>query len=72
MLLWNELSFELQMQVLDKFEEFLKKETDSDMKIAMAAGITELEIWSNRECKILQESEGFLDDEYISEASDQT
>lgn len=60
------------MQVLDKIEELMLKQTDPDLQKAMIGAISELEIWSNRECKILQEFEGFLDDEYIAEASDQT
>ena len=67
MLQWNELSFELQMQVLDKFEELLQNETDNDMRIAMAAGITELEIWSNTPCKIIEDFEGFSND-HVAEA----
>ena len=69
MLQWNELSFELQMQVLDKFEELLQQEPDNDMRIAMAAGITELEIWSNTPCKIIEDFEGFSND-HVAQATD--
>lgn len=69
---WNDLTWEEQKQILDKIEDLLLQQTDEKVQDAMVAAISELEIWSNRECKILQEFEGFLDDEYIAEASDQT
>jgi hypothetical protein len=69
MLLWNELTYELQMQVLDKFEDLLQKETDNDVRLAIAAGITELEIWSNTPCKIIEDFEGFSND-HVAEATD--
>lgn len=71
-MLWNELTWEMQMQVVDKIEEVLLKETNADMQDAIVAAMNELEIWSNRECKISQDFEGFSDDEsYVADASDQ-
>jgi len=55
---WNDLTWEMQVQVLDKFEDLLLHQTDIAMQDAMVAAIVELEIWSNRECKIIEDFAG--------------
>jgi hypothetical protein len=46
-MLWNELSYDMQVIVLDRFSALMTKEENEEMQMAMIAGISELEIWSN-------------------------
>lgn len=55
---WNDLDFEMQRQVLDKIGNLMLEEVDEHLQFAIAAGIVELELWSNTPCKILGDFEG--------------
>lgn len=71
-MLWNELTWEMQMQVVDKIEEVLLKETNVEMQDAIVAAMNELEIWSNTPCKIIEDFRGSEEGEpYVANASDQ-
>lgn len=61
---WNDLDWATQMKVLDRFGDILLQETDERLQFAMAAGIVELEIWSNTPCEVLHE------DGYVADAHD--
>jgi len=60
---WNDLTWEMQMQVLDKFGDLLLHQTDEKMQNAMVAAIVELEMWSNTPCKIIEDFAGFEEGE---------
>lgn len=44
---WNDLDYEVQLKVLDRFGDLLLKEEDEQLQFAMAAALVELEVWSN-------------------------
>jgi len=44
---WNELEYEVQMKVMDRIGDLIFQTEDEQMQFAIAAAITELEVWSN-------------------------
>lgn len=55
MKLWNEIDYDTQKRVMDLIEELLLKRTDEDLQDGMAAALSELEIWSNSPCQIVED-----------------
>ena len=52
---WNDLSYEVQMKVLDRIGDLIFEEKNEEMQFAIAAAIVELEVWSNTPCKVIEE-----------------
>ena len=46
-MLWNDLDYETQLLVMDRFGDMLLAEKDESLQFAMAAALVELETWSN-------------------------
>jgi hypothetical protein len=44
---FTELSYQMQLKVLDRFGEAMLKEQDEFLQLAMASAIVELELWCN-------------------------
>ena len=44
---WNDLDHETQLLVMERFGDAMLAEKDERIQFAMAAGIVELEMWSN-------------------------
>lgn len=44
---WNDLDYETQLLVMDRFGDMLLAEQDEGLQFAMAAALVELETWSN-------------------------
>ena len=47
MVMWNHLQYIDQMRAMSKIAELMETQTDETMRVALAAALTELEIWSN-------------------------
>jgi hypothetical protein len=65
---WNELDYEMQMRILDRIGDIiLEEDDDEEMQFGIAAAITELEVWSNSPCVVIEaEPEG----PYVAQAAD--
>jgi len=63
-MLWNELSYEMQMRVLDRISDLISGEKDEELQFAIAAAVVELEVWSNTPCTIVEE------ESYVAQAQD--
>lgn len=46
--MWNDLSYEFQLKVLEKIEDVLLKELDEEMQEGLVEALIELELWSNK------------------------
>ena len=68
MILWNELSYETQLKVMDLVEELLLEQSDIDMQDGLAAALKELEIWSNSPCEVIDSENESV---FIAQATDQ-
>ena len=66
--MWNELSYEDQVKIMNFLRSLLSKQTDPELQVGLEAAIKELEIWSNSPCDIMDVDE---EGPYISRASDQ-
>lgn len=67
---WNELSYEMQMKVLDRIGDLMLEEDDDEpLQFALAAAIMELEVWSNSPCQVVEEKEE-LTWPYVAQAAD--
>lgn len=44
---WNDLDYETQLKVIDRFGDVMLQEKDERLQFAMAAALVELEMWSN-------------------------
>lgn len=47
MVMWNHLQYIDQMRAMNKIAELIENQTDETIRVALAAALTELEIWSN-------------------------
>jgi hypothetical protein len=54
-MLWNELSYDLQLIILEKFSDSLTNEEDEEIIDAVMAAVNELLVWSNSPCEIYDE-----------------
>lgn len=68
MILWNELSYETQIKVMDLMELLLLEQSDIELQDGLAAAISELEIWSNSPCEVI---DGENESVFIAQATDQ-
>jgi hypothetical protein len=60
---WNELDWDTQMIIVDRISSLLSE--DDEMNVGIIAAISELEIWSNSPCTVMEA------DPFVSLASDQ-
>lgn len=67
--LWNEINYETQMKIMSLIEDLLLKQTNESIQDGMVAAITELEIWSNSPCEVI-ESLSIEEDPFTAQASD--
>ena len=49
-MLWNELSYNDQLKVLNLIEDLLLRQSDEEMQDGLVAALNELEIWSHAPC----------------------
>lgn len=63
-MLWNDISYELQLQVINKMGDLMLKEKDEFLQFAMAAAMVELEMWSNSPCSSEEPYVAFAIDNY--------
>ena len=61
---WNDLSYQMQMKVLDRIGDLIFEEKDEAMQFAIAAAIVELEIWANSPCTIIGEDGEVINDPF--------
>lgn len=66
--MWNELSYEDQVKIMDFLRSLLSKQTDPELQDGLSAAIKELEIWSNSPCDIMDVDE---EGPYIARVADQ-
>jgi hypothetical protein len=62
-IMWNHLDYPTQVRAIDLISKFIDQQTDSLMKTAIAAAVTELELWSNAPCDSLSSILGELPSE---------
>jgi hypothetical protein len=53
MIMWNHLDYPTQVRAIDLISKLIEEQMDDSMRTAIAAAVTELEIWSNTPCTIL-------------------
>jgi hypothetical protein len=53
MIMWNHLDYLTQVKAIDLISELIEQQLDQAIKTAIAAAVTELEIWSNTPCEIV-------------------
>lgn len=46
-MLWNQLSYDEQLEVLDLIQGLLMRQRDKQVRLALSAALNELEVWSN-------------------------
>jgi hypothetical protein len=67
MIMWNHLDYPTQVQAIELISRLIEEQMDHTMRVAIAAAVTELEIWSNTPCAmpapIVSEDEFEDDDE---------
>jgi hypothetical protein len=67
MIMWNHLDYPTQVRAIDLISKLIEEQMDSSMRTAIAAAVSELEIWSNTPCAtpapIVSEDEFEDDDE---------
>lgn len=68
-MLWNDLSYDTQLKIMEIIEETLLHQTDENLQDGMVAALTELEIWSHAPIISLEEEPyvaqaQFVDDEW--------
>jgi hypothetical protein len=56
-MLWNELDFDVQREVLIKILNMADNEDDSHMKKALFAAFLELRMWSNSPCQVIDDDD---------------
>jgi hypothetical protein len=49
-MLWNEISYEEQVQILEKICDLARQETNFNIKKGLVAALNELDLWSNSPC----------------------
>lgn len=47
MVMWNHLQYIDQVRAMDKIADLIEEQSDETMRVALAAALAELEIWSN-------------------------
>lgn len=72
---WNDLDHETQLLVMERFGDAMLAEKDERIQFAMAAGIVELEMWSNspiveREATYEVEADPFCEKGWNNDSSD--
>lgn len=50
-MLWNELSYDEQLKVMELIEDALLRQTNERMQDGLVAALTELEMWSHAPCE---------------------
>jgi hypothetical protein len=66
MIMWNHLDYPTQVRAIDLISKLIEEQMDSTMRIAIAAAVTELEIWSNTPCALptpIEAEDEFEDDD---------
>lgn len=53
MIMWNHLDYFTQVKAIDLISELIEQQMDQTMRTALAAAVTELEIWSNTPCEVV-------------------
>jgi hypothetical protein len=59
-MLWNELSYEDQIKVMNLIEDLLLRQTHESMQDGLVAALNELELWSNSPCETIPPEEPFI------------
>lgn len=54
-IMWNHLQYIDQAKAMDKIAELLEEQSDETTRIALAAALAELEMWSNASCETVNE-----------------
>ncbi len=68
MKLWNELSYETQLEIMDLIENLLLEQPDIELQEGLLAALKELAIWSNSPCEVIDSEDDHV---FVAQATDQ-